>query len=62
MVKSCKVWKLIAGKKPSVMQVKALLKNGPTAPIKGFKSRAGNPFEAVLQFDVQNGIVFDFGD
>ena len=56
------VWKVIAGKKLSAAQVKALLKNGHTDSIKGFKSRAGKPFEAVLRFDPQNSVVFDFGD
>ena len=57
-----KVWKVIAGKKLGAAQVKALLRNGHTAPIKGFKSKAGKPFKAVLKFDAQNGVVFDFGD
>ena len=57
-----KVWKVMNGKKLSTAQVKALLKNGHTNVIKGFKSRAGKPFEAVLKLDAQNGVVFDFGD
>ena len=57
-----KVWKVMSGKKLTVTQVKALLKNGHTDLIKGFKSRAGKPFEAVLKLDAQNGVVFDFGD
>ena len=56
------VWKVIAGKKLSAAQVKVLLKNGHTDSIKGFKSRAGKPFEAVLKLDAQNNVVFDFGD
>ena len=57
-----KVWKVMSGKKLTVTQVKALLKKGHTGLIKGFKSRAGKPFEAVLKLDAQNGVVFDFGD
>ena len=57
-----KVWKVMSGKKLSVAQVRALLKNGHTDLIKGFKSRAGNPFQASLKLDARNGVVFDFGD
>ena len=57
-----KVWKVMNGKKLSTAQVKALLKNGHTDVIKGFKSRAGKPFKAALKLDAQNGVVFDFGD
>ncbi|MDE0206653.1 MAG: DNA topoisomerase [Candidatus Tectomicrobia bacterium] len=57
-----KVWKVISGKKVSPAQAKALVKNGRTNPIKGFKSRAGNPFEATLKLDAQNAVVLDFGD
>ena len=57
-----KVWKVMSGKKLSVTQVKALLRNGHTDLLKGFKSRAGKPFVAVLKLDAQNGVVFDFGD
>ena len=56
-----KVWKVISGKKVSPAQVKALLKNGRTNRLKGFKSKAGNPFEAALKLDAQNSVAFDFG-
>lgn len=57
-----KVWKVMSGKKLTASQVKALLTKGHTAPIKGFKSKAGKPFTAALKLDDQNGVVFDFGD
>ena len=57
-----KVWKVISGKKVSPAQVKGLLKNGRTKPIKGFRSRSGKPFEAALRLDAQHAVVFDFGD
>ena len=57
-----KVWKVMSGKKLSAAQVKGLLAKGHTPPIKGFKSRAGKPFEAALRLDADNGVVFDFGD
>ena len=57
-----KVWKVKSGKKLSVAQVKTLLKTGRTGVIKGFKSKAGNRFQAALKLDAQNGVAFDFGD
>ena len=57
-----KVWKVKSGKKLSGEQVRALLNNGRTGVIKGFKSRAGNRFQATLKLDGQNGVAFDFGD
>ena len=46
-----KVWKVKSGKKLSVAQVKTLLKTGRTDVIKGFKSKAGNRFQAALKLD-----------
>lgn len=37
-----------------------LLTKGKTAVIKGFKSKAGKPFDAGLKFDENYKIVFDF--
>ena len=56
-----KVWKMKSGKRLSAAQVKTLLKNGHTGVIKGFKSKAGNPFQAELKLDAQNRVVFDYG-
>ena len=58
---SFKVWKVKSGKRLTAGQVKALLNRGRTDRIKGFKSKAGKPFEAALKLDGQNGVVFDFG-
>lgn len=53
------IWKKIAGKTLGIRAVQALLKQGRTAVIKGFKSKAGKPFEARLK--VEDGeIRFDF--
>jgi len=49
------IWKEIAGKKLSRNQVKTLLEKGKTGPIKGFKSKKGNKFEAALK--LENGKV-----
>jgi DNA topoisomerase-3 len=43
------IWKEIAGKKITPAQAKALLVKGKTGIIKGFKSKKGNKFDAVLQ-------------
>ena len=45
------VWKVIAGKKIPVAQVRALLNKGETGEMKGFKSRAGKPFDAGLRLN-----------
>lgn len=43
------IWNKIAGKKLSLVQAKTLLEKGKTSIIKGFKSKKGNKFDAVLQ-------------
>lgn len=43
-----KIWRTIAGKRLSVRTAQTLLTKGKTAKLKGFKSKAGRPFEAVL--------------
>lgn len=55
------VWKVMAGKRLGAAQVKTLLEKGRTAVIKGFKSKAGKPFEAVLKLDGDHKVGFDFG-
>ena len=57
-----KVWKVRSGKKLSAGHVKALLENGHTDLINGFRSQSGKPFDAMLRLDPKNGVVFDFGD
>ena len=57
-----KVWKVRSGKKLPPAQVRALLRNGHTASIKGFRSRDGKPFSAVLRLSAGHEVVFDFGD
>ena len=56
------VWKVMSSKKLGVAQVKSLLKKGRTDVIKGFRSKAGNRFKAVLKLDGQNGVVFEYED
>lgn len=55
------VWKTIAGKTLTAAQVAKLVKDKKTNKIKGFKSKAGKEFEAVLIMDNEGKISFDFG-
>ncbi len=43
------IWKTIAGKRITSRTAETLLKKGVTAQLKGFKSKAGKPFEARLR-------------
>ena len=53
------IWKTIAGKRISVPTAKTLLANGQTRQLKGFKSKAGKPFEARLKL-VDGKVELDF--
>ncbi len=53
------IWKEMAQKKITEAQVKTLLKSGQTKPIKGFKNREGNPFDAALKI-INGEVKFDF--
>jgi DNA topoisomerase-3 len=44
-----KIWKKIAGKQISMTQAKKILSKGKSDNLKGFKSKAGKPFNAVLE-------------
>jgi DNA topoisomerase-3 len=46
-----RIWKTIAGKRIGVRAAQALLRDGRTPRLKGFKSKAGKPFEARLKLD-----------
>jgi DNA topoisomerase-3 len=43
------IWKSISGKRISARTAKALLRDGKTAALKGFKSKSGQPFSARLK-------------
>ena len=45
------IWKRIAGKRITAKTAQALLKNGQTSVLKGFKSRAGTAFQARLKVE-----------
>ncbi len=60
--KGCKfaIWKTVAGKRISEPQAKELLAKGETKQLKGFKSKAGKPFDAALKLDEEYKVKFDF--
>jgi DNA topoisomerase-3 len=53
------IWKKIAGKRISGPMAKTLLAKGQTKQLKGFKSKAGKPFEARLKL-VDGKVQLDF--
>jgi DNA topoisomerase-3 len=53
------IWKEMAQKKITKTHVKALLKSGKTAVLKGFKSKEGRSFDAALTL-VKGAVTFDF--
>lgn len=53
------IWKTIAGKKISAAMAKSLLAKGKTRVLKGFKSKAGRPFDAALRLE-DGKVEFDF--
>jgi DNA topoisomerase-3 len=54
------IWKTIAGKRIGARTAQALLREGRSRMLKGFRSKAGKPFEARLKVD-QGDVRFDFG-
>ncbi|MBC7713748.1 MAG: DNA topoisomerase III [Rhizobacter sp.] len=54
------IWKEVAKKKLSESQVKKLMKDKKTDLIKGFKSKAGKPFEAYLTMNKDGKVEFEF--
>jgi DNA topoisomerase-3 len=53
------IWKTIAGKRIGVRTAKTLLTKGETSRLKGFKSKAGKPFDARLKL-VDGKLQFDY--
>ena len=56
---SMTIWKTMSGKRISVRTVKALLRDGKTSVLKGFKSKSGQPFGARLKLH-EGKVSFDF--
>ncbi len=55
------VFKIIAKRKISAKMVKQLITSGRTDPVKGFKSKAGKPFDAALEWK-EGKVSFAFAD
>jgi DNA topoisomerase-3 len=55
------IWKSIAGKRITARMAKSLLNEGQTSVLKGFKSKAGKPFDARLKL-VDGEVKFDFSN
>ena len=53
------IWKTMSGKRISARTAKTLLRDGETAVLKGFKSKAGKPFTARLKLS-EGSVIFDF--
>ena len=56
------IWKRVAGLKLAKQQVEQLLRDGRTARIEGFTSKAGKPFAARLKLGEGFKVEFDFAD
>ncbi len=54
------IWKTIAKKKISLTQAKTLIKKGQTQLLKGFVSKKGNKFDAVLEMNEEFKITMKF--
>lgn len=54
------IWKVVAKKKLSESQVKKLMDQKKTDLIKGFKSKAGKPFDAFLTMNKDGKVEFEF--
>ena len=53
------IWKSIAGKRISIHMARSLLEKGETQELRGFKSKAGRPFNAKLKL-VDGQVQFEF--
>jgi len=56
------IWKQVSGKHLSETQAKQLLSRGRTGQLKGFRSKAGKPYAAVLKLDEDHRVRLDFGE
>jgi DNA topoisomerase-3 len=56
---SLTIWKTMSGKRISARTAKALLRDGETSVLKGFKSKSGKPFSARLKLQ-EGKVSFEF--
>lgn len=54
------IFKMVAGKKISIGQVKTILDKGQSNLIKGFTSKSGKTFDAILELNPERGVSFKF--
>lgn len=54
------IWRTVAGKALSEATMKKVISTGHTQVLKGFRSKAGNEFDAALMLDKDGRITFDF--
>lgn len=54
------IWKVVASKKISETQIKKIVKDKKSDLIKGFKSKAGKPFDAFLLLNKEGKVEFEF--
>lgn len=57
---SWRMWRTVAGKSLSDAMVQTLLEGGTTPVMKGFRSKAGKPFEAALRLNAEGETEFVF--
>lgn len=57
-----RIWKNMAGRELERGEVKAVLEEGQTGPLEGFRSKLGRPFSAVVRLGDDFKQQFDFGD
>ena len=55
------VWKVISGRLFAAEEVETLIREKQVGPLQGFRSKMGKPFAAVLRFNAENKVEFDFG-
>ena len=53
------IWKTMSGKRISARTARALLRDGSTSVLKGFKSKSGQPFSARLKLH-EGKVTFEF--
>jgi DNA topoisomerase-3 len=53
------IWKTVSGKRISARTAKALVRDGKTGVLKGFKSKSGQPFSGRLKL-IDGKVSLDF--
>jgi len=57
-----KIWRSISGRPLSDTEMRLLLSEGRTAELKGFRSKAGKSFNAILAIEEQGRLAFEFAE